>query len=42
VTAVNHPALSEWYDVIIFSTKGDRSLASLLGGGGESDMVFTL
>lgn len=28
------PELSNYYDVVIFSTKGSRSLASLLAGGG--------
>jgi hypothetical protein len=34
VTAVNYAELSEYYDVAIFSTKGSRSLQSLLSGGG--------
>lgn len=35
VAAVMHPKLlsAQYLDVIIFSTKGRRSLASLLGGG---------
>ncbi|KAG2154648.1 RNA dependent RNA polymerase-domain-containing protein [Suillus clintonianus] len=33
VTAVNHPKLASYFDVIIFSVKGERSLASYLGGG---------
>ncbi|TFY77228.1 hypothetical protein EWM64_g6785 [Hericium alpestre] len=33
VTAVVHPALFEYIDVIVFSVKGARSLASYLGGG---------
>jgi hypothetical protein len=36
VNAVDYPELHKWYDVIIFPTQGDRSLASLLAGGGES------
>ncbi|KII94231.1 hypothetical protein PLICRDRAFT_675257 [Plicaturopsis crispa FD-325 SS-3] len=31
--AVNHPALGEYPNVIVFSTKGSRSAASWLGGG---------
>jgi hypothetical protein len=34
VNAIDHPELHGWYDVIIFSTEGERSLASLLAGGG--------
>ncbi|KAH7920937.1 hypothetical protein BV22DRAFT_765729 [Leucogyrophana mollusca] len=33
VKAVQHPRLTQYYDVIVFSTKGSRSLASWLGGG---------
>ncbi|KAH7911585.1 RNA dependent RNA polymerase-domain-containing protein [Hygrophoropsis aurantiaca] len=33
VKGVQHPRLSQYYDVIVFSTKGPRSLASWLGGG---------
>ncbi|EMD32601.1 hypothetical protein CERSUDRAFT_126709 [Gelatoporia subvermispora B] len=33
VTAVSHPKLTEYTDVIVLPTKGDRSLASLLAGG---------
>ncbi|KAF7966382.1 hypothetical protein HWV62_38905 [Athelia sp. TMB] len=33
VTAVDCPALHNYYDVVIFSTEGKRSLASLLAGG---------
>ncbi|KAF7965380.1 hypothetical protein HWV62_44091 [Athelia sp. TMB] len=43
VTAVDCAALRDYYDVIIFSTKGDRSLASLLAGGdydGDTAMLF--
>lgn len=32
-TAVNIPALTAYVDVIVFSIKGARSPASLLGGG---------
>lgn len=34
VTAVSHPKLASYFDVIIFPVKGERSLASYLGGGG--------
>ncbi|KAG2122046.1 RNA dependent RNA polymerase-domain-containing protein [Suillus cothurnatus] len=33
VTAVSHPKLASYFDVIIFPVKGERSLASYLGGG---------
>ncbi|KAG2075104.1 hypothetical protein BDR04DRAFT_1091949 [Suillus decipiens] len=33
VTAVSHPKLASYLDVIIFPVKGKRSLASYLGGG---------
>ncbi|KAG1749807.1 RNA dependent RNA polymerase-domain-containing protein [Suillus paluster] len=33
VTAVSHPKLASYFDVIIFPVKGQRSLASYLGGG---------
>ncbi|KAG2350150.1 hypothetical protein BDR05DRAFT_480 [Suillus weaverae] len=33
VSAVSHPKLASYFDVIIFSVKGERSLASYLGGG---------
>lgn len=32
-TAVSHPKLSSYFDVIIFPVQGERSLASYLGGG---------
>ncbi|OCH92984.1 hypothetical protein OBBRIDRAFT_863326 [Obba rivulosa] len=35
VTAVVHPKLSQYTDVIVLPTKGKRSLASLLAGGGK-------
>lgn len=34
VTAVSHPKLASYFDVVIFPVKGKRSLASYLGGGG--------
>jgi len=34
VTAVSHPKLASYFDVIVFPVKGERSLASYLGGGG--------
>ncbi|TFK42152.1 RNA dependent RNA polymerase-domain-containing protein [Crucibulum laeve] len=41
VVAVNIPELYNWSDVIIASTKGSRSLASLLNGGDmDGDEVF--
>ncbi|UZJ52203.1 hypothetical protein CBS101457_001523 [Exobasidium rhododendri] len=43
VTATHYPALSQYADVIIFSTKGDRPLADLLSGGdydGDTVRVF--
>ncbi|KAG1886291.1 RNA dependent RNA polymerase-domain-containing protein [Suillus subluteus] len=33
VTAVSHPKLANYFDVIVFPVKGERSLASYLGGG---------
>lgn len=33
VTAVSHPKLASYFDVVIFPVKGKRSLASYLGGG---------
>ncbi|KZV78606.1 hypothetical protein EXIGLDRAFT_824197 [Exidia glandulosa HHB12029] len=43
VTAVDHPKLREYRDVMFFSVKGSRSLASLLGGGDyDGDTVNTL
>ncbi|KAI9513086.1 RNA dependent RNA polymerase-domain-containing protein [Russula earlei] len=36
VTAVEHEKLADYTNVIVFSTKGSRSLASLLAGGGSS------
>ncbi|KAG2095304.1 RNA dependent RNA polymerase-domain-containing protein [Suillus discolor] len=32
-TAVSHPKLTSYFDVIIFPVQGERSLASYLGGG---------
>ena len=34
VKAVDHQELAKWPDVVIVSTKGKRSLASLLADGG--------
>jgi hypothetical protein len=36
VEAVEHEQLADYVNVIVFSTKGSRSLASLLAGGGSS------
>ncbi|KAG2133611.1 RNA dependent RNA polymerase-domain-containing protein [Suillus bovinus] len=33
VTAVSHPTLADYFEVIVFPVKGERSLASYLGGG---------
>ncbi|KAG1804334.1 RNA dependent RNA polymerase-domain-containing protein [Suillus variegatus] len=33
VTAVSHPKLDKYFHVIVFPVKGERSLASYLGGG---------
>ncbi|KAG2153597.1 RNA dependent RNA polymerase-domain-containing protein [Suillus bovinus] len=42
VTAVNHPKLANYFDVIIFPVKGKRSLASYLGGGDYDGDTVTL
>ncbi|KZS95473.1 hypothetical protein SISNIDRAFT_452100 [Sistotremastrum niveocremeum HHB9708] len=43
VEAVYHEKLRQYTDVIIFSTQGDRSLASLLGGGDyDGDKVIAI
>jgi hypothetical protein len=34
VKAVEYPELSSYVDVLVFSTQGSQSLASMLGGGG--------
>ncbi|TFK18698.1 hypothetical protein FA15DRAFT_649270 [Coprinopsis marcescibilis] len=39
VEAVDRRELSGWTDVVIASVKGERSLASLLSGGGKSNTV---
>ncbi|OAX39662.1 hypothetical protein K503DRAFT_716030 [Rhizopogon vinicolor AM-OR11-026] len=40
VIAVSHPKLDSYVDVIVFPVKGQRSLASYLGGGGyDGDTV---
>lgn len=38
--AIDHPELRDYYDVIIFSTEGERTLASLLAGGGQYPGFF--
>jgi len=35
VEAVEHDLLSDYVNVVVFSTKGSRSLASFLSGGGS-------
>ncbi|KAH8114962.1 RNA dependent RNA polymerase-domain-containing protein [Phellopilus nigrolimitatus] len=43
VTAVERPELRQFCNVIIFSTKGKRSLASMLGGGDyDGDKVIAI
>ncbi|KAG1795975.1 RNA dependent RNA polymerase-domain-containing protein, partial [Suillus plorans] len=42
VTAVSHPKLGEYFDVIVFPVKGERSLASYLGGGDYDGDTVTL
>ncbi|KAM6498847.1 RNA dependent RNA polymerase domain containing protein [Amanita muscaria] len=43
VTAVDHPELSEWSDVIIVSIKGERSAANILSGGDyDGDELFII
>ncbi|KAG6878945.1 hypothetical protein C0992_006382 [Termitomyces sp. T32_za158] len=43
VTAVDRPELSRWVDVLIVSTKGEKSFASMLSGGDyDGDKVFIL
>ncbi|KAG2141030.1 RNA dependent RNA polymerase-domain-containing protein [Suillus clintonianus] len=42
VTAVSHPKLANYFDVIIFPVKGERSLASYLGGGDYDGDTVTL
>ncbi|EGO19463.1 hypothetical protein SERLADRAFT_442939 [Serpula lacrymans var. lacrymans S7.9] len=42
VTAVRHPELSHLTNVVVFSCKGNRSLASCLGGGGLAGDDFNL
>ncbi|KAG2369519.1 RNA dependent RNA polymerase-domain-containing protein [Suillus spraguei] len=41
VTAVSHPKLASYFDVIIFPVKGKRSLASYLGGGDTVVLVWS-
>ncbi|KAG1747654.1 RNA dependent RNA polymerase-domain-containing protein [Suillus lakei] len=41
VTAVSHPKLSNYFDVIVFPVKGERSLASYLGGGDTVTLVWS-
>ncbi|KAH0591531.1 hypothetical protein H2248_001593 [Termitomyces sp. 'cryptogamus'] len=41
--AVDRPELSRWADVLIVSTKGEKSFASMLSGGDyDGDEVFIL
>jgi len=43
VTAVDIPQLSEWSDVVIVSTKGERSAANILSGGDyDGDELFII
>ncbi|KLO18824.1 hypothetical protein SCHPADRAFT_993271 [Schizopora paradoxa] len=43
VKAVQHPALTQYVDVIIFSVCGKQSLASMLGGGDyDGDRVYAI
>ncbi|KAG2116227.1 RNA dependent RNA polymerase-domain-containing protein [Suillus cothurnatus] len=41
VTAVSHPKLANYFDVIVFPVKGERSLASYLGGGDTVTLVWS-
>ncbi|KAG2358031.1 RNA dependent RNA polymerase-domain-containing protein [Suillus spraguei] len=41
VTAVSHPKLADYFDVIVFPVKGERSLASYLGGGDTVTVVWS-
>ena len=41
VKAVFRPELDDYVDVIMFSIKGPRSLASMLGTGRESCITLT-
>ncbi|KAG0706616.1 RNA dependent RNA polymerase-domain-containing protein [Suillus ampliporus] len=42
VTAVSHPKLAHYFDVIVFPVKGGRSPASYLGGGDYDGDTVTL
>ncbi|KAG1840300.1 RNA dependent RNA polymerase-domain-containing protein [Suillus subalutaceus] len=42
VTAISHPKLANYFDVIVFPVKGERSLASYLGGGDYDGDTVTL
>ncbi|KAG0347564.1 hypothetical protein BG004_007468 [Podila humilis] len=42
VNAVNRPELKHLYDVVVFSTKGDRSLPSMCSGGDLDGDDFTV
>ncbi|KAK2462852.1 hypothetical protein APHAL10511_005050 [Amanita phalloides] len=43
VIAVDRPGLSEWSDVVIVSTKGEQSPASILAGGDyDGDQLFVI
>ncbi|KAG1760381.1 RNA dependent RNA polymerase-domain-containing protein [Suillus occidentalis] len=41
VTAVSHPKLANYFDIVIFPVKGKRSLASYLGGGDTVALVWS-
>ncbi|KAH0837829.1 RNA dependent RNA polymerase-domain-containing protein [Lanmaoa asiatica] len=41
VTAVAHPKLSNYFNVIVFPIKGKQSLASFLGGGDHISLIFS-
>jgi RNA-dependent RNA polymerase len=41
-TAVSHPKLTSYFDVIIFPVQGERSLASYLGGGGRHFLLMLI
>ncbi|KAG1891733.1 RNA dependent RNA polymerase-domain-containing protein [Suillus fuscotomentosus] len=42
VTAVSYPKLDKYFDIIVFPVKGERSLASYLGGGDYDGDTVTL
>ncbi|KAG1813878.1 RNA dependent RNA polymerase-domain-containing protein [Suillus subaureus] len=41
VTAISHPKLANYFDVIVFPVRGERSLASYLGGGDTVTLVWS-